>query len=91
MRIYRGASPATALLRLSLEAMSRGLISSGEVMPEDVEWALAELDDPDSVFLTPLSPGGTESRRKHRNDIPTPLAAPHVVAEPLPPAVVPAT
>jgi SAM-dependent methyltransferase len=54
MRVYRGASPGTTFLRLSLESMGASLIASGELMREDLAWALAALDDPDSVFLTPM-------------------------------------
>jgi SAM-dependent methyltransferase len=54
LRVYRGASPATTFLRLTLESMAASLLASGELRQEDLAWALAALDDPDSVFLTPM-------------------------------------
>ena len=49
-----GASPSTTFLRLSFESMGAALLSSGELMQEDLDWLLATLDDPDTVFLTPM-------------------------------------
>ena len=54
MRVYRGGTVTTTFMRLSIESMSAGVRESGELTAEDVEWALAALDDPDSVFLTPI-------------------------------------
>ena len=54
VRVYRGASPSTTFLRLSFESMGAALLSSGELMQEDLDWVLATLDDPDTVFLTPM-------------------------------------
>jgi SAM-dependent methyltransferase len=54
MRVYRGASEATTFLRLSFESMGPGLLASGELPGEELEWVLAALDDPDKVFVTAI-------------------------------------
>jgi hypothetical protein len=53
IRIYRGGTSTTTFTRLTIEAMGAGLMASGELVPEDLEWLPRALDDPDSVFLTP--------------------------------------
>ncbi|MQA72745.1 MAG: methyltransferase domain-containing protein [Solirubrobacterales bacterium] len=52
LRVYRGGSPATAFVRLSLEALTPSLLDSGAVTLSELEHALATIDDPDTVFLS---------------------------------------
>ena len=68
VRVYRGASPATTFLRLSLESMAASLIASDELAYEDLSWALATLDDPDSVFLTPMIAAWGRKRERGGGD-----------------------
>jgi SAM-dependent methyltransferase len=53
-RIYRGGSPGTAFIRLSLESLSGALVESGALAQEDIDAALALVDDPANVFFSPL-------------------------------------
>ena len=57
-RIYRGGSPGTAFIRLSLESLSATLIDAGLLTQEDVDTTLALVDDPSNVFISPLMIAG---------------------------------
>ncbi len=52
LRVHRGGSPGTTMLRLSIESLSAALVASGALTSEDLERALATLDDPGTVFLS---------------------------------------
>jgi hypothetical protein len=41
-------------MRLSYGAMGEGLVSTGAMTQDDLEWLMSALDDPDSVFFTPM-------------------------------------
>jgi SAM-dependent methyltransferase len=56
-RIYRGGTPGTAFVRLSLESLRGPLVESGALSEADVEAALAAVDDPTNVFVSPLMIG----------------------------------
>lgn len=53
-RVYRGGTPGTAFIRLSLESLRGALIEAGRLTEDDVEAALAAIDDPANVFVSPL-------------------------------------
>jgi SAM-dependent methyltransferase len=53
-RLYQGGSPGTAFIRLSLESLSGSLIEAGSLSQQDVDDALALVDDPSNVFISPL-------------------------------------
>jgi SAM-dependent methyltransferase len=53
-RIYPGGGPGTAFMRLSLESLRGALIEAGALTDADVEQALALVDDPANVFISPL-------------------------------------
>jgi SAM-dependent methyltransferase len=50
--VDRGATPATAFLRLTLQSLAPGLLAAGDLTPHDLDDALATLDDPDTAFLS---------------------------------------
>jgi Methyltransferase domain len=52
VRAYRGGSPASDWVRLTLESLKPELLDSGAVTAEDIEQVLAETDDPRSFFLS---------------------------------------
>jgi hypothetical protein len=52
VHVYRGASPATGFLRLTLESLGPALLKAGELTKADADRGLARLDDPGSVFLS---------------------------------------
>ena len=54
IRVYRGATAAARFMRLSYGAMGEGLVSTGAMTQDDLEWLMGALDDPDSVFFTPM-------------------------------------
>jgi SAM-dependent methyltransferase len=53
LHVYRGASPATAFYRLTLESLAPALLESGDLTPAEIGQALATLDDRGTVFLSP--------------------------------------
>lgn len=53
VRVYRGGGPDTAFSRLSLESLRAALVGEGLVSDDEVERALAGLDDPANTFLSP--------------------------------------
>lgn len=53
-RLYRGGTAGTAFIRLSLESLRPQLIETGTLNEDDVRAALALLDDPANVFVSPL-------------------------------------
>ena len=54
VRVIRGGTPETAFFRLSLAALKDTLIEAGTITADEVERALAQLDDPDDVRLSPV-------------------------------------
>lgn len=52
-RVYRGGSPGTAFARLSLESLRGALVDEGLVTEEQVETALANVNDPANTFISP--------------------------------------
>lgn len=54
VRVVRGGTPETAFFRLSLTSLQDTLIEAGTITPDEVERALAELDDPAEVMLSPV-------------------------------------
>ena len=52
VHIARGAGPATAFLRLTLESLAPALLAAGDLTQRDVDLALANVDDPDTAFLS---------------------------------------
>jgi SAM-dependent methyltransferase len=54
VRLIKGGSPETAFYRLSLEALREPLIESGALSEEEVATALARLDEPQAVYLSPI-------------------------------------
>jgi SAM-dependent methyltransferase len=52
LHVYRGGSPGAEFLRLSLESLRGALLESGGVTEQDLETALARIDDAGTVFLT---------------------------------------
>jgi SAM-dependent methyltransferase len=53
-RVYRGGSPGTAFMRLSLESLRTALVEAGALAETDVEQAFVAVDDPSNVFGSPL-------------------------------------
>ena len=53
-RVYRGGEPGTAFARLSLESLRGPLVEAGALTEADVEEALAGVEDPANVFVSPL-------------------------------------
>ena len=53
-RVYRGGSPGTAFTRLSLDALRDALVAAEALTEEEIEQALARVDDPEIVFTSPL-------------------------------------
>jgi hypothetical protein len=53
VRVYRGASPGAAFLALSLEALAPALVNSGELTKEELHRALATMNDPGTVLVSP--------------------------------------
>jgi SAM-dependent methyltransferase len=53
-RVYRGGSPGTAFMRLSLESLREPLVEEGLLTDGDIEAALAAANDPANVFVSPL-------------------------------------
>ena len=56
-RVYRGGSPGTAFMRLSLDSLRDALVAAGALTADDVDQALARVDDPETVFTSPLMIG----------------------------------
>ena len=54
LRVVRGSTPETAFFRLSLTALQDTLIEAGTITEAEVERALAQLDDPAEVMLSPV-------------------------------------
>jgi SAM-dependent methyltransferase len=54
VRVIRGGTPETAFFRLSLLALRESLLEAGTITEEEVERALAQLDDPAEVLLSPV-------------------------------------
>jgi SAM-dependent methyltransferase len=54
VRLIRGGTPETAFFRLSLEALREALVTSGRVRDEEIEALLADLDQPQRSFLSPV-------------------------------------
>ena len=53
-RVYRGGTAGTAFMRLSLESLRGPLVEAEALTEDDVEAALATIDDPGNVFVSPL-------------------------------------
>jgi SAM-dependent methyltransferase len=53
-RVYRGGTPGTAFIRLSLEALRDRIVAAGQLADEEIEEGLAAVDDPGNVFVSPL-------------------------------------
>jgi SAM-dependent methyltransferase len=53
-RVYRGGSPGTAFMKLSLESLRGALAEAGALSEADAGAALAAVDDPSNVFVSPL-------------------------------------
>mgnify|MGYP001044143862 CR=1 FL=1 len=51
--VYRGGSPATAFLRLSLESLEPALLGSEAAQADDIAAAIERLEDPDTVLVSP--------------------------------------
>ena len=49
-----GRHPGTAFIRLSLESLSGALVEAGALSEDDIDAALALVDDPANVFVSPL-------------------------------------
>jgi SAM-dependent methyltransferase len=54
VQLISGGTPETAFYRLSLEALRQPLIDSGALSKEEAAEALARLDDPEAVYLSPI-------------------------------------
>jgi hypothetical protein len=54
VRLIQGGTPETAFYKLSLEALRQPLIDSGALSEEEAAQALARLDDPETVYLSPI-------------------------------------
>lgn len=54
VRVVRGGTPEIAFFRLSLTALQDTLIEAGTITEAEVERALAQLDDPAEVMLSPV-------------------------------------
>ena len=53
-RLIRGGTPETAFFRLSLESLRGPLVDSGALSEDEIDQALARMDDPEGVYLSPL-------------------------------------
>ena len=53
-RVSRGGSPGTAFIRLSIDALRDALVAAGALTEDEIEQALARVDDPENVFTSPL-------------------------------------
>jgi SAM-dependent methyltransferase len=51
--VYRGGSPAAAFLALSIESQAEALLESGGVSGEDLHLAMAAMNDPNTVLVSP--------------------------------------
>jgi SAM-dependent methyltransferase len=54
VRLVRGGTPKTAFFRLSLDSLRETLVERGLLSEEEIEHALAGLDDPATTGLTPI-------------------------------------
>jgi len=54
VRVVRGGTPETAFFRLSLTSLEPALIEAGAIAQGEAEAALARLDDPAEVMLSPV-------------------------------------
>jgi predicted O-methyltransferase YrrM len=54
LRVYRGGSPGTAFMRLSLESLRGAIVEAGLISDGEVERMLAHVDDPAVTFLSPV-------------------------------------
>jgi SAM-dependent methyltransferase len=53
-RVSRGGTPGMAFMRLSLESLRGALVEAGALSDEEIERALTLVEDPDSLFVSPL-------------------------------------
>jgi predicted O-methyltransferase YrrM len=56
-RVYRGGSPGTAFMRLSLDSLRDALVAAGALTADEIDQTLARVDDPETVFTSPLMIG----------------------------------
>ncbi len=57
-RIYRGGSPGTAFGKLSLESLRQVLVAEGLLSDAEIDQGLTGIDDPSSLFTSPLMIAG---------------------------------